>query len=189
MGLKIITAATTEPLSLPEAKQYLRVDGEDNDTIIGSLIKQAREFCEDYQGKRLITQTLELVLDAFPTKSFIEFKNCSPVQSITSVKYTDYLNAESTMTATDYYLDNDSFVNRLVLAYNKQWPTNILKPTNGVRIRFVCGYGVAAAVPETVKQAMVLQMKLLYDDYRPEERDRIERARNALLGMNRVVQV
>ena len=188
MGLKVITPPTTEPVTLTEAKQYLRVDGTADDALITSLIKQAREWCEDYQGKRYITQTLELVLDAFPNVD-IEFKACSPVQSITTIKYTDKDNVETTLAATEYILDNDSFVNKTVLGYNKQWPTATLKPVNAVRIRFVAGYGVAAAVPESVKWAMALHMRLLYDDYKPEEREKIERARDALLGMNRVMLV
>ncbi len=175
-------------MTLTEAKQHLRVDGSADDTLINSLITQAREWCEDYQGKRYITQTLELVLDSFPCAD-IEFKACSPVQSISSIKYTDKDGAETTLAATEYILDNDSFVHRISLAYNKSWPAATLQPINAVRIRFVAGYGDAAAVPESVKWAMVLQMRLLYDDYKPDEREKLEKARDALLGMNRVVPV
>lgn len=190
MGLKVIIPPATEPLTLSEAKQHLRIDGTDDDALITSLIKQAREWCEDYQGKKYITQTLELVLDTFPDGDYIEFCNCSPVQSITSIKYTDSEGIESTVAATDYILDNDSFVNKVNLAYGKSWPTATLQPVNAVRIRFVAGYGDAATVvPESVKWAMVLHMRVLYDDYKPDERERLERARDALLGMNRVVPV
>lgn len=41
-------------------------------------------------------------------------------------------------------------------------------------------------VPETIIQAMILHIKLLYDDYPPAERERLERARDALLWMERV---
>ncbi|SHH86681.1 head-tail connector protein [Desulfosporosinus lacus] len=186
MSLKVITPPATEPLTLTEAKNHLRVDGTADDTLITSLTKQAREWCEDYQGKKFITQTLELVLDAFPSGD-IEFKACSPVQSVTSIKYTDKDGIEATLAATEYILDNDSFVNKIVLGYNKQWPSVNLQPVNSIRIRFVAGYGVASTVPESVKWAMALHMKLLYDDYRPDERSKIEKARNALLGMQRVM--
>ena len=190
MSLKVITPPATEPLALDLAKQHLRIDGTDDDALVTSLIKQAREWCEDYQGKKYITQTLELGLDAFPDKDYVEFRACSPVQSVSSVKYTDSDGIEATLDAANYILDADSFVNRLVLGYNKTWPTATLKPVNGVRIRFVAGYGDAATdVPESGKWAMVLHMRLLYDDYKPEERVKLERARDALLGMNRVVPV
>ena len=188
MRLKIITPPATEPLTLIESKGHLRISGTDDDAIITRLITQAREYCEDYQGKKYITQTLEAYLDEFPTGS-IEFRDCSPVQSIASIKYTDKDGIVNTLSVSDYSLDGISFINKIDLNYNKNWPTTTLKPTNGIVINFAAGYGVAAAVPETVKWAMVLQMKLLYDDYRPDERAGLERARDALLGMNRAVPV
>lgn len=188
MGLKVITPPTTEPMTLTEAKQYLRVDGTTDDALITSLVKQAREWCEDYQGKKYITQTLELVLDSFPYGD-IEFKACSPVQSVASIKYTDKDGVEATIAATEYLLDNDSFVNRIVLGYNKYWPLVNLQSINAIRIRFVAGYGIASTVPESVKWAMVLHMRLLFDDYKPEDREKMERARDSILGMNRVIPV
>ena len=176
-------------MTLTEAKLHLRVDGSNDDALLTSLIKQAREYCEDYQGKKFITQTLELVLDNFPCADYIEFKSCSPVQSVTSAKYYDTAGTEYTLSSGDYIVDADSFVAKIVLGYNKSWPNTILQPVNGVRIRFVAGYGEATAVPESVKWAMVLHMKLLYDDYKPDEREKLEKARNALLGMRRVVNV
>lgn len=187
MKLKLITSPETEPISLEEAKQKLKAEEEENDTI-SSLIKQAREWCEDYQGKKYITQTLEGYLDEFPHND-IEFRFCSPVKSIESIEYIDANGNENTIDPSIYIFDDISFVNRVVLAKNQQWPTTALKSVNGVKITFVAGYGNAEKVPETVKWAMILHMKLLYEDYKPEERNKIEEARNNLLGMRRVVPV
>jgi uncharacterized phiE125 gp8 family phage protein len=172
-----------------EAKSHLKIDGSDDDTILAGLIKQAMEYCEGFQNKRYITQTLELSLDRFPSVDYIEFRDCSPVQSITSIKYTDKAGVESTFDAANYILDDVSFVNKVVLAYDKEWPDDILRPVNGVKIEFVAGYGDATKVPESIKIAMVLHIRLLYDDMRPEEKVRIEQTRDALLGMDRVVPV
>ena len=48
---------------------------------------------------------------------------------------------------------------------------------------------LANDVPETFIQAMILHLKLLYDDYPPQEQERIERARDSLLWMERVKAV
>lgn len=185
LKLKVITPPATEPLTLSEAKSYLRISGTDDDTIMSSLIAQAREYCEGYQGRKYITQTLEAFLDRFSCGS-IEFRDCSPVQSITSITYTDKDGRDATIAAADYNFDEVSFVNKIDLAYGKTWPAVELKPTNGIKITFVAGY---KTVPESVKWAMVLHMKLLYDDYKPDEQEKMERARDALLSMNRVVPV
>jgi uncharacterized phiE125 gp8 family phage protein len=187
MAIRIITPPATEPLTLAELKTALRIDGTSDDTLLEALIVAAREFCEDYQKKKYITQTLELVLDYF--KEIIEFNSCSPVQTVTSVKYYGTDGLENVVNSNIYLLDKDSFVARLLPKYAELWPSNQLQPANGVVIRFVAGYGTALDVPQTVKQAMILHIKLLYDDYKPEEFERIEKARNILLGIRRVVNI
>ena len=173
-------------MSLEEAKQHLRIDGDYNDFIISSLISQAREYCEGYQNRKYITQTLELVLDSFPLEDNIEFKSCSPIQSVTSVKYYGADGTEYTFAAENYIVDTDSFVHRLALKNNASWPSVELQSINAMRIRFIAGSS-ASAVQESVKVAMVLHIKLLFDDYRPDEREKLESARDASLSMNRVV--
>jgi len=190
MALKIITSPAVEPITLEEVKQHLRIAGSDDDIILLSMIKQAREFCEDFQNKKYIIQTLELVLDSFPGDNYISFKNSSPVQSVESIKYYDTGGQEFIFDPSNYIVDTDSFINRIVLGYCMLWPTMQLQPVNGVRVRFTAGFGDnGESVPETVKWAMVLHMRLLYDDYKPDEKRKIEEARNSLLGMNRVIPI
>jgi len=190
MALKIIIPPAVEPITLDEAKQHLRVTGNDDDIILISMIKQAREFCENFQNKKYITQTLEMVLDSFPNNNYICFESCSPVQGVGNIKYYDTNGQEYIFDAGNYIVDTDSFVNRIVLGYCKLWPTIALQTVNAVRIRFTAGFGDKPEnVPETVKWAMILHMRLLYDDYKPDERTKIEEARNSLLSMNRVIPV
>ncbi|WP_231169720.1 hypothetical protein [Clostridium botulinum] len=80
-----------------------------------------------------------------------------------------------------YIVDTDSFINRIVIRNYKQWPNSSLETVNGVRIRFVAGFGDSPEdVPETVKWAMILHMRLLYDDYKPDERAKLEDKKNTL---------
>lgn len=190
MAIKIIIPPAIEPITLEEAKHHLRVDGNDDDLLIKSLIKQAREWCEDYQNRKYITQTLELVLDTFPNGNAIVFNSCSPVQKVESIKYYDENRQEYLFNENKYIADLDSFINRVVLNRGKHWPIEELQSVNAVRVRVVAGYGDSGdKVPEAIKWAIILQMKLLYDDYRPEEKTKLEEARNALLSMNRVIPV
>lgn len=190
MTIKIITPPSIEPITLQEAKHHLRVDGNDDDILISSLIKQAREWCEYYQNRKYITQTLELVLDTFAQGNAIIFNSCSPIQKVESIKYYDKNKQEYIFDESSYIADIDGFVGRVVLNKGKHWPIIELQSANAVKVRITAGYGdTADKIPETVKWAMILQMKLLYDDYRPEEKTKLEEARNALLSMNRVIPI
>ena len=64
-GLEIVSAPSSEPIAQSVAKTFLKVDTSDDDTLITELIKTARQFCEEYTGRALITQTLKLSLDGF----------------------------------------------------------------------------------------------------------------------------
>ena len=45
-----------EPVSLQEVKTYLRVDGEEEDTLLAGLIPVARQHCENYLNASLPTE-------------------------------------------------------------------------------------------------------------------------------------
>lgn len=158
MSYKLIIAPSEEPVSLADAKAHCRADGTADDTLITALIVAAREQAEHETGRALCTQTWELVLDAFP-EAFALRK--APVQSVSSVKYLDIAGGEQTLDPADTLLDKDSEPGYLTPAYGKTWPETYAVP-NAVRVRYVCGYGAAAAVPQSIKNWMLLAVGTMY---------------------------
>ncbi len=162
--LKLYTAPTTEPVTLTEVKAQLRVDGTTEDTYLTSLITIARKHAEEtVLNRALITQTWDFYLQSWPGKNYIEIP-LPPLVSITSIKYTDYLGVESTMTSTDYIVDTQAEPGRVYLKWDKSWPSTSLQVVNPIVVRFVAGYGAAAAVPEPIKQAILLLIGSLYEN-------------------------
>jgi len=160
MPLKLINAPATEPVTLTEAKAHLRVDGSADDTLITALIVAARQAAEQITGRALITQTWDLMLDAFePT---IELP-MPALQSVTSVKYLDSNGAEQTLASGNYKVDAVSEPGRIIPAYGLDWPAT-RDEINSVTVRFVAGYGAAAAVPQPIKQWMLLKIGELYEN-------------------------
>lgn len=156
MAFKLISGPGAEPVSLVEAKLHLRVDGADDDALIGALIQAAREQCEHETGRALVSQTWELVLDAFPAAEIRIGK--SPVQSIASVKYLDEQGDEQTLSSGAYVLDADTEPGWLMLAAGAAWPSTA-SVSNAVRIRFVAGYGASSAeVPAGIRHWMLLRI-------------------------------
>jgi uncharacterized phiE125 gp8 family phage protein len=162
----LITAPTVEPITLDEAKDHLRVEIEDSDqdTVIKDLITAAREYAENYTHRALVTQTWDVWFDRWPSGDYIELPK-PPLQSVTTVSYTDYEGSSTSLVAnTDYVVDTDSLFGRVVLEYDKTWPTATLHPKNPIKVRFVSGYSPTsdsppdyrANVPKAIKSAMLL---------------------------------
>lgn len=163
MALKLITAPAAEPVSASEAKSHLRVDTTADDTYIGTLITVARQNVESHLRRSLINQTWEVVLDAFPA-GVIRLPK-PPLASVTSIKYTDDEGNESTYSSANYVVDTDTEPGRVVLKSGQTWPAVTLAAANGVRVRYVAGYGAAGSnVPQAIRQAILLVIGSLYEN-------------------------
>lgn len=159
---KLVTAVTNEILTLQEIQSHLRIDGNYEDYNLIIYRKAAREFTENYIQRAIGTQTIEMIADDFPKQDYIRL-SLSPVQSLTSIKYKDKDGIETTMSTSDYILNNDEMPSKVVLAYNKLWPSFTPYPTGAVRIRYICGH-TAADLPESIKIAMLLIIGHLYEN-------------------------
>lgn len=162
-GLALVTAPTSEPVTLNEAKLFARITSDDEDAVIADLIAGARKALEDRWNWSFVTQTWDYFLDRFPVDEWY----CSlplllprqPLQSVTTVKYTPNGGSIQTMSASDYYVDMTSTSGpRIIPVIGKAWPGDLLRIANGVEVRIQTGYGLPIAVPEqlrlTVKQVM-----------------------------------
>lgn len=183
MANKIYTQPATEPVTLQEVKDYLRLDGNDHDSNLTALIASCRQWCEQFQNKAYITQTWETYLDKweFPIRLARP-----PLQNITHIKYTTSDGTLLTWASTEYAVDAITEPARVVLAYNKTIPSEVLAPINAIQIRYVTGYGSAASVPESVKLA--LKMMIAYRFENPET-ESVPDAVRYLLMADRVVPV
>ena len=82
MRVKVLSEMVSEPLSLTEAKAWLRVkDFTEDDTLIAALVKSTRKHLEGYTGLSFGTRTLEVIMKI----DEIAELPYSPVQSVTSV--------------------------------------------------------------------------------------------------------
>jgi uncharacterized phiE125 gp8 family phage protein len=160
---KVVTAPATEPISTSEAKLHCRVDLADDDVPIAAWIVGAREEVERQTGMALITQTLELVLNDWPSSDRIELPR-PPLTSVTSVKYKDKEGNETTWDSANYLAGVDSIPGVLALAWDATWPSIDLYPVEPIRIRYVAGFANAAAVPQSLKQAMLLLIGHWYEN-------------------------
>lgn len=158
-----VSAPAAEPVSTADAKTHLRVTHSDEDAFIAAISAAAREWVEVATQRKLITQTHDLFIDGFPSGDIVlPFGQC---QSVTSVKYTDIDDAESTFDSASYDVATWKEPARIVLKHGYQWPTANLRPAGGVAVRFVCGYGTSGVnVPVGLIHAIKLMIGHFYNN-------------------------
>lgn len=185
MNRLVIDKPGSEPITLGQAKQHLRVETTDEDAIISMMIKVAREQIEAATGRFLMRQTIDLQFDCFDNP----MRLVAPLVSVTSVKYIDTAGALQTVAGTTYVVvaptvrpEPRGFIH---LALNKDWPT-IAEIANAVTVRCVVGASDPSEVPAALRHAMLLIIADLYENrasQTPEQMRLVEnRAATSLLG-------
>lgn len=192
MALRLITAAADVPVSLEEAKQFLKVDHDDDNDLITALLASAVAYVEGptgFLGRVLIDQTWELVLDAFPTENdgVIQIP-MPPLIEVESVVYDDSNGDEQTLSTDSYTVDNVSEPG-WVVPTDGTWVTPY-DGINVVRVRFRAGYldqtvsPAVEAVPDDIKNAIKLRVKADYDQ--SPDADSLRKAAEILLRGKRI---
>lgn len=87
LDTEIMQDYTTEPVSVATAKAYMKVNFADDDTLIGSLIKNARIWLENYTGKSYGTRSIKLTIE-MTAGEWYELPG--PAQSVDSIVSYDY---------------------------------------------------------------------------------------------------
>lgn len=194
-GLQIVTDVTVEPITLLEAKNYLRVDMDNDDSFISGLISAAREACEVFCGRSFAVISYVQTLDSFPyytdtvisQNSYPPSYASLPQYSTTMWNYSqmiklfypplirvdriEYIAADGTMQTlepdTDFVVDNINEPARIFPIPGSTWPPVFYTP-NSVKIFFTCGYD-GSVQPACPKRAITAMYQLLSNWYENRE--------------------
>lgn len=170
MSLSLVTAPTVEPVSLAEIKAHLRVDTNDEDAYLHSLISAARQYFDGRSGtlgRALNTQTWKMTLPAFSDWINIPLP---PLQSVSSVKYYDTSDSLQTVATTVYEVIVDGTAGGAVhLLGDQNWPTAVsTNKKEPIEIEFVAGYGDSwNDVPRPIRQAIMFIVAQFYETREP----------------------
>lgn len=152
------TLPATLVVSLSEVKAWLKIDSDDEDTLLSSLIASATAECEAYSGLSFITRSRTVSLTSFNGRDLI--LPYGPVTAITSIAYMDSDDVPGTIDSSDYTLDTKSKLAKIRIT--ESWPhTNRI--LNNVTVTYVAGYANAAAVPEIAKTAIKKRIAFHYE--------------------------
>ena len=149
-----VTARTTEPVSLEEARRQLNVFHDDDDLLIGSIIASAVDHVEKYTGTAVAAQTVEIKCDSFADFAHVP---AAPLTSVT-ISYVDADGANQTIAGSDYELRADGMQVSIVPAYGKLWPAKRLG--SRITVTAQAGYSV---FPPAIKHAILLWVADAYE--------------------------
>ena len=139
----------TEPVTLAEAKGWLKIDVPDDDSLINtSLIPAARQACENYLNISLITRQITAFLQVGLSEMPLPY---GPVKDVVSVA-DNYGSA-----ITNYILKYDTF--------------KAIDPINEIKIIYNAGYN--GDIPKLFKIAVLNQVAYLYEHRGDETEDTV----------------
>lgn len=168
----LITDSSYEPVTDQQAYDHLREDVTMMPRIKPYLVAARQSIEQELISVSTTQKTYELRLDtwygATDADGWICLPAC-PLVSITSIKYDDSSEVEQTLAASNYQADTASMPGRIRYTGSATLPAVYDKP-NAIRIRYVAGYGAAAAtdggqsaVPAPIKAAVLLRLGELYE--------------------------
>jgi len=160
---KVITEPLIEPITVSDLKVFARIDTTAEDTLLAGFITAARQACEMYLGRVLISQTIRMTMDYWPSKK-IELP-FPPLISITSVETIDESDVATTYSSDNYYVVTEAIPGELVVKQGVSVPSNTVRDVAGYRIEYVAGYGLTAAeVPSQIREALKLWATSIYEN-------------------------
>lgn len=124
----VVDAPTEEPLTLQQAKDRAGLswaDGDAREDMLRGFIAAARSKVEQRTGLALLTQTRDVLYDRLPVDRAGTFKlpaQSMPLQSVTSVKYTNTGAVLQTVDPATYLVDLTTA--RIGLVTGNVWPVD-----------------------------------------------------------------
>jgi uncharacterized phiE125 gp8 family phage protein len=112
-----------------------------------------------YTRRQLVTATYQLELDGW---SACIRPPRPPLQGVTSIAYLDTQEVLQTLAPSAYRVDTAREPGRILWSPGASLPALAPVPA-AVQVVYDAGYGLAAAVPETFKQAILLSVGDLYE--------------------------
>ncbi|KAA5805270.1 hypothetical protein F1654_04630 [Alkalicaulis satelles] len=167
MALVELAPAGAGPVSVAEARSWLRVGHEDEDELIAALLDAACARVEHLTGRVLIARSFRETLDAWPA-SRVSFLSgavrvaAGPLISVEAVRIYDAQGAAKAWSPDEYRVETGTDPGRIIpLA-----PYALPRPgrrAGGIEIDFTAGYGAEPDdVPAPLREAV---LRLVSESY------------------------
>ena len=161
MSSILLAGPAVEPMTIAEAKAFLRVVHDDDDDVIAALIAGARVHVEAQTRRALITQSWRLVRDTWPDNGRVAVLP-APLRELTAARVYRLDGTVQTLDVAAFTADTASAPG--VLAYSGA-PLEPGRIAAGIELDVGVGYGDAAAdVPADLRQAIRILVAHWYEN-------------------------
>lgn len=156
-SLRRLNDPSSLPVTLAEFKAHARIDSEDEDQYLVSLLELATTYIEDATRRTFIFTRYEMRLDQFPAwELHLPRPPLAPLPPV-EVEYVDNIGQVVTINPSLYQVDVAATPGMLYPAYNGQWPETLRDIEGAVRVRWWAGYGQGSAdVPRKVRHLILM---------------------------------
>lgn len=154
MYLVQTVAPIQEPVSLEEAKDFMRILENDDDASILSMIKSATSYAENFTNRQFEQATYELFAEHW-TQDICLPKN--PIKTLDKIEYMDNNGVYQILDSANYYLYGEYDIFKV--HFDKTESHKCHK--NAIKYTFVSGYD---AVPEEIKSFILVLVSTLYEN-------------------------
>lgn len=180
-GPLIVVAATSDPVTLAQAKAYCQVTGDADDALLSSLIPAATDYVQRLMGLQLISATIKQTWDTFRVGKVYEnglwrgsvcggselLLDRSPVSSVGSVAYYDVGGTLRSIGVSYWWADIHARPPRVLPAVSYTWPEVQDGRPAAVEVTYVAGYSSVSLIPPGILVAVKAVIKHWYDNRGP----------------------
>lgn len=156
-GLDLVTAPTSEPVTVAQAKARLNIlEGTDFDSVIDDMIAEARSAVEAFLKQSLLFTVWKLRIDGcFPWEIRLPV---GPLRTTTglSIQYVDGAGDTQTLATTEYQVSLGS-TGVIRAAYGKSWPA-VRNVMDAVSVTFKAGESAAGDLRPAILSALYLEI-------------------------------
>ena len=149
----LLAGPAEEPVSLVEAKAFLRLDAGAEDALVTTLIAAARLHVEGTTGRALVRQSWRAVLDAWPAERVVRLP-VAPLLELTEIRVFDEQDDEHVIGLGQFQAETGVAPARVLLPGTVAGMP-VLRERLGIEIDYVAGFGDAADVPRDLRQALL----------------------------------
>jgi len=154
----VIAPPQDRAVTLEEARQQLRLDGRDEDLLLGAKLDAAQAELELQTGLRLCEQALELQLEGWEDEITVPVRPCI----VAEVRYTAVNGNTTVLPEGDYVARRRNGFTRIRPASGKSWPE--LGADGLIQITLSAGFADTAPDLQIARAAILVKVATMFEN-------------------------